>query len=104
MVLYLINIGLSVGKFSLQVLVSFELERWSSQRRKRAYAEAEVHDVVPVPNATYRETWQLATARSQASRSATTMATIFGAGRDPQRRCGLRCHRSASVRRDQLPQ
>ncbi len=39
MVLYLINIGLSVGIFSLQVLVSFGLERWSSWRRKRAFAE-----------------------------------------------------------------
>jgi hypothetical protein len=65
MVLYLINSGLSVGIFSLQVLVSFGLERWSSQRRKRAYAEAEVRDVVPLPNATYHEAWQLATTRSQ---------------------------------------
>lgn len=65
MVLYLINIGLSVGIFSLQVLVSFGLERWSSQRRKRAYAEADVRDLIPVPNATYHEAWQLATARSQ---------------------------------------
>jgi hypothetical protein len=65
MVLYLINSGLSVSIFSLQVLVSFGLERWSSQRRKRAFAEADVRDLVPVPNATYHEAWQLATARSQ---------------------------------------
>ena len=65
MVLYLINSGLSVGISSLQVLVSFGLERWSSQRRKRAFAETKVRDVVPVPNATYHEAWQLATARSQ---------------------------------------
>jgi hypothetical protein len=65
MVLYLINIGLSVGIFSLQVLVSFGLERWSSQRRKRAYAEADVRDLLPLPNSTYHEAWQLAKARSQ---------------------------------------
>jgi len=52
MVLHLINIGLSVGIFSLQVLMSFGLERRSSRRRKRAFAETEVRDVVPVPNAT----------------------------------------------------
>jgi hypothetical protein len=65
MVLYLTNIGLSVGIFSLQVLVSFGLERWSSPRRRRAFAETDVRDLVPVPNATYHEAWQLATARSQ---------------------------------------
>src|SRR5258708_11952865 len=65
MVLYLINIGLSVGVFSLQVLVSFGLERWSSRQRKRALADADVRDLVPVPNATYHEAWQLAKARSQ---------------------------------------
>src|SRR5260221_13699833 len=65
MVLYLINIGLSVSIFSLQVLVSFGLERWSSQRRKRAFADADVRDLVPVPNAHSNEAWQLATARSQ---------------------------------------
>jgi hypothetical protein len=65
MVLYLINIGLSVGIFSLQVLVSFGLERWSSRRRKRAFAEADMRDLIPVPNSTYQEAWQLATARSQ---------------------------------------
>jgi hypothetical protein len=65
MVLYLINIGLSVGIFSLQVLVSFGLERWSSRQRKRAFAETKVRDVVPLPNSTYHEAWQLAKARSQ---------------------------------------
>jgi hypothetical protein len=65
MVLYLINVGLSVGIFSLQVFVSFGLERWSSRQRKRAYAEADVRDVIPLPNATYHEVWQLATTRSQ---------------------------------------
>src|SRR5260221_11787353 len=65
MVLYLINIGLSVGVFSLEVLVSFGLERWSSRQRKRALADADVRDLVPVPNATYHEAWNLRKARPQ---------------------------------------
>jgi hypothetical protein len=65
MILYLVNIGLIVGTFSLQVLASFVLYRWTRRWRSRVVAEAAVRDLVPVPNSTYKEALQLARARSQ---------------------------------------
>jgi hypothetical protein len=65
MILYLVNIGLIVGIFSLQVLASFVLYRWTRQRYTKVIAEAAVRDLVPVPNSTYHEALQLAQARSQ---------------------------------------